>query len=70
LNQMSCPTERRIARTSRGDDIYAYIDRNGEEQTFIVPPGYFYRCENNEWIVYHVPSNPPGFVKETEVKPK
>jgi hypothetical protein len=67
---MTCPTERKIARTSRGDDIYAYIDRNGHEQHFIVPPGYFYTCENDEWIVYHVPSDPPRNPSEAGAKTK
>lgn len=56
---MTCPTERQIARTSRGEDIYAYRDRDGVEQHFIVPPGFNYRCENGEWVVFFIPSSPP-----------
>jgi hypothetical protein len=49
---MNCPPERKIARTSRGEDVYAYIDRDGIEQFFVVPPGHRYVCENQKWEVY------------------
>ena len=56
---MSCPKEHKIARTSRGEDIYAYTDSNGIEQRFVVPPGWRYICKNGKWEVYYDPTDWP-----------
>ena len=56
---MSCPTERKIARTSRGEDIYAYTDSSGKEQYFVVPLGCSYICRNGKWEVYQEPTDWP-----------
>ena len=57
---MDCPTEKNIARTAAGADIYEYTDRaTGDKAFFVVLPGYNYKCEDGEWIVYTVPGPAP-----------